>query len=477
MVVAQGNTDSRADPLTESRGRKENMRYHDRSKLALGQHRLTLHWMPLHSARVWVSLFASVSVLAMMTAEPARAQYGDFAVDVSDPSISIDLSVLDDGGVSASSNLPMSPSSPVTGGAHQASGQAPGPDLPVSTLYIQPSESFTLPQQTKSLIAKSAPEVEPTTDIVEDVSMPEEPYVESVAEATPDTVPEAPALEETVAEEPVSAPEIAAPAAPAAPTPETIQKPVQETAAAEPEPAPAPEPEPAVAAPAPASIQETVKAEPAPAPEPAPMKEVAKAEPSPAPEPLPEPMPEATPTPAEPEVAVDAATQVPPPPQALTQTPQTPPATPPQAPTQQAVVAPPAAPGAVVVDLPPKLEEQQPGVASLPSATGPLSDGDTMRIVFEHDSSKLPSDVRDALKALSDRLGQQDSLRLQLLAYAGDNNTSASAARRLSLSRALAVRSYLIENGVRSTRIDVRALGNKSTEAVTERVDITIVER
>jgi outer membrane protein OmpA-like peptidoglycan-associated protein len=232
-----------------------------------------------------------------------------------------------------------------------------------------------------------------------------------------------------------------------------------------------------VAAPAPASIQETVKAEPAPAPEPAPVKEVAKAEPSPAPEPLPEPMPEATPTPAEPEVAVDAATQVPPPPQALTQTPQTPPATPPQAPTQQAVVAPPAAPGAVVVNLPPKLEEQQPGVASLPSATGPLSDGDTMRIVFEHDSSKLPSDVRDALKALSDRLGQQDSLRLQLLAYAGDNNTSASAARRLSLSRALAVRSYLIENGVRSTRIDVRALGNKSTEAVTERVDITIVER
>ena len=92
------------------------------------------------------------------------------------------------------------------------------------------------------------------------------------------------------------------------------------------------------------------------------------------------------------------------------------------------------------------------------------------------DAYKL-DDVREALRGLSDRMSQQENMRLQLLAYAGNADTSASAARRLSLSRALAVRSYLIENGVRSTRIDVRALGNKSTEEVTERVDITVVER
>ena len=57
-----------------------------------------------------------------------------------------------------------------------------------------------------------------------------------------------------------------------------------------------------------------------------------------------------------------------------------------------------------------------------------------------------------------------DNARLQLLAYAAGAENESSKARRLSLSRALAVRSYLIAEGVRSTRIDVRALGNK-TEA------------
>ncbi|MFC1673362.1 OmpA family protein [Pseudomonadota bacterium] len=127
------------------------------------------------------------------------------------------------------------------------------------------------------------------------------------------------------------------------------------------------------------------------------------------------------------------------------------------------------------MELPPK--DVAPGVASLPDATGPLGDGDNMRIVFERESSKLPPDARGALSTLAEQLRAQEGLRLQLLAYAGNADTSASAARRLSLSRALAVRSFLIESGVRSTRIDVRALGNKSSEDVTERVDITVMER
>ena len=130
-------------------------------------------------------------------------------------------------------------------------------------------------------------------------------------------------------------------------------------------------------------------------------------------------------------------------------------------------------PSETVMALPPEDDE----VAALPPATGPLQDGDSIRIVFDADSSKLPQSARDALAEMAGKMRSQETLRLQLLAYAGNADTSASAARRLSLSRALAVRSFLIENGVRSTRIDVRALGNKSTEEVTERVDITVVER
>jgi outer membrane protein OmpA-like peptidoglycan-associated protein len=56
---------------------------------------------------------------------------------------------------------------------------------------------------------------------------------------------------------------------------------------------------------------------------------------------------------------------------------------------------------------------------------------------------------------------KDESLSLQLLAYADGDEANASKARRLSLSRALEVRKYLMELGVRSTRIEVRALGNK----------------
>lgn len=59
-------------------------------------------------------------------------------------------------------------------------------------------------------------------------------------------------------------------------------------------------------------------------------------------------------------------------------------------------------------------------------------------------------------------------------AYAAGTAEAASKARRTSLSRALAVRTFLIENGVRSTRIDVRALGNKAEGGPPDRVDIEV---
>ena len=49
--------------------------------------------------------------------------------------------------------------------------------------------------------------------------------------------------------------------------------------------------------------------------------------------------------------------------------------------------------------------------------------------------------------------------------------------RRLSLSRALTVRSYLISQGVRSTRIDVRALGARASDGPADRVDLLIGDR
>lgn len=363
-------------------------------------------------------------------------------IDISDPNISIDLSVLDDGGLTPHVGAPMPAGS--TQSTHRTPFKSPGAKAPVSRLYIQPSQGLKLPPPTKPIFAMPAPVPAPA---------PVEPATRVVV----------------------------APPAPPAPAPEPTPAPVQ-VAAPPPVPTPAPTPEP---------IQ-VAEPTPPPAPVPAPVKEVAKAEPAPEPVVTPEPVAKPAPKPVAAPIAPPAAPDVkddvqvvvkevvaqpsgdipPPPPQALTQ-----PATPPAAPVDESQTAPAPTGSSVVVDLAPKITQPQSAVASLPPPTGPLGDGDNMRIVFESDSSKLAQDARDALKALSEQMGTQDALRLQLLAYAGNSDTSASAARRLSLSRALAVRSYLIEHGIRSTRIDVRALGNKSTDEVTERVDITVVER
>ena len=76
------------------------------------------------------------------------------------------------------------------------------------------------------------------------------------------------------------------------------------------------------------------------------------------------------------------------------------------------------------------------------------------------------------LSAVATTLMENTTVRIQLLAYAKASSDGASRARRLSLSRALAVRAYLIEKGVRSTRMDVRALGDKLGDGPADRVDI-----
>ncbi|HEY9568576.1 MAG TPA: lysophospholipase, partial [Thalassobaculum sp.] len=72
---------------------------------------------------------------------------------------------------------------------------------------------------------------------------------------------------------------------------------------------------------------------------------------------------------------------------------------------------------------------------------------------------------------------KDEALRVQLLAYAAGDESNANKARRISLSRALAVRAYLIDKQIQSTRMDVRALGNRTTDSPRDRVDVVLVSR
>jgi len=129
----------------------------------------------------------------------------------------------------------------------------------------------------------------------------------------------------------------------------------------------------------------------------------------------------------------------------------------------------------------PKIARGKTKIASLPSPAsllrqGKLGVGSTVRVGFTAGSAKLKSPAEADLKKVADALKADSALRIQLLAYAGGTSDSASQARRLSLSRALAARLSLINQGVRSTRIDVRALGNKSEGGPADRIDIIVTK-
>ena len=94
---------------------------------------------------------------------------------------------------------------------------------------------------------------------------------------------------------------------------------------------------------------------------------------------------------------------------------------------------------------------------------------------FSAGAADLSEAAKHELDELAKSLGTDEQQRLQLIAYAGGSVDDANQARRLSLSRALNVRAYLIDRGIRNTRMDVRALGNRSEGNAADRVEIVFL--
>ncbi len=361
---------------------------------------------------------------------PALAQTAGF--DSGDPAVTVDLSVLNGG-----SSGPGTASAP-SSGAFTGRLRMPGAEMPVSRLYVKPrNEATTAPSRTERLAATSGkgPVMPPVKAPASALRVPAVVHP-TAPQATAPAQPRRPAQAAPAPAAPTKAQDIAS-----APPPAAVEKPQSLTAA--PKPPAVEKPQVAVAAPKP-------PVSPVAPPPPAIEKPQAAA---PAPKP-------------------QAAPAAPPPP--VVEKPQAPA---PQTPAV-AVPAPPPPPaadaGRVAAATPtPSAVEQ----AALPKAGKATPGGDALKVVFETEEAKLSEQARGELKTMVQGILDKSDLRVQLLAYAGGEALSSSKARRLSLSRALAVRSYLIENGLRSTRIDVRALGDKTTEEPLNRVDVNIVER
>ncbi|MBI3503419.1 MAG: OmpA family protein [Proteobacteria bacterium] len=225
----------------------------------------------------------------------------------------------------------------------------------------------------------------------------------------------------------------------------------------------APPPPAAFTPPPPPPSFPTIATAPAPAPAPSatlppPPPSVAAAPVTPA---APRPV---TPPPAP---AQMASAPPPPPPPSVLQSPQPLPAPAAVAPPPPAPAAP--APAAAAPEAP------APQIAAAPPATRAV-DGPLARLPFNAGSADIGDAGKAALAPVVAELQRDATARLQLQAYASGGDDQGGQARRLSLSRALAVRGQLIEQGIASTRMDVRALG-RTADGPPDRVDIVLVRR
>ena len=101
----------------------------------------------------------------------------------------------------------------------------------------------------------------------------------------------------------------------------------------------------------------------------------------------------------------------------------------------------------------------------------PIPEGG-IRIVFPAELNEVPVEANAALDELAAQMLADESMRIEIRCYASGTEDTESKARRKSLARCLSIRQHLFNKDVRTTRMDVRALGLKSEGQPADRVDI-----
>lgn len=143
----------------------------------------------------------------------------------------------------------------------------------------------------------------------------------------------------------------------------------------------------------------------------------------------------------------------------------------------------------ISVPLIPKTETETPPPAPLPEeeiteeeitkeeeSAHPVARNIALTLSFSLAQGDLSPEHQAQLDAFLPKLTENEVARLQIRAYATGEDGSPSNARRMSLSRALMVRSYLMDKEVKPVRLDVRALGSETTTTPLDRVDLVFVE-
>ncbi len=129
---------------------------------------------------------------------------------------------------------------------------------------------------------------------------------------------------------------------------------------------------------------------------------------------------------------------------------------------------------APVINVPLHPEPPPPPVPVVASARGepsPIHGG--TRLTFGDRSADLNAANMQAIRDFAVSLKADPEARAQIDAYGNGTPDDPSTPRRLSLSRGLAARAVLINAGIPSTRIYVRAIGRPSDGGPADRTDLT----
>ena len=99
-------------------------------------------------------------------------------------------------------------------------------------------------------------------------------------------------------------------------------------------------------------------------------------------------------------------------------------------------------------------------------------------ILFDENSANIKESELNKIKNFLNKQENKDKLYLKIMAYAKskkDNDNDSS--RRVSLDRAINIRSSIIDEGVPPENLIVKALGNLKNKNSSNKADIEIIEK
>lgn len=328
--------------------------------------------------------------------------------------------------------------------AQQTESATPSPQVAAAPTTARPQRATKGKREAVAQTRRQTPAAIPSKQRSAKSSRPQSLQQASLPTAAP---PQAAATPSAPAPQPAAAPPPEPVPAPSGPVPSIVRRYPAGTGAAmlagssqRPSSAPAPAPQASTTSP--------------PAPQTAAAPPPVSAPPSAAPAPSPSPAPATQSTPES--AAASAPTPAPAPSAVSAPAPAT------QVASTGPTPAPSAQPAPQVAALRP-----QGGLPALPT-----------QVVFAPNVTDMPDQAKVTLDKVISTMKADEQVRIQLAAYASGLPDQANQARRVSLSRAIGVRSYLIEQGIKSARIDVRALGNRSDSGgPPDRVDIVAIDR